>query len=95
MPATETEAGSVSPRVALVLFGQGLVYVGLQATNVVQLARQHYIGAFVVGVLISWLWGWNVKGVAFRNGWGGFIYSLGAGIGTVCGMFLVHWFYGR
>jgi len=70
------------------LFGQGAIYVGLQATNIVQLARHQYAGAFVVGFLISWLWSWNVKGVVFRSGWGGVIYALGAAVGTVIGMLI-------
>ena len=70
------------------LFTQGCVYVGLQAANVVQLARHHYTEAFVVGFLISLLWSWNVKGVAARGGWGGVVYASGAAVGTVLGMFL-------
>lgn len=70
------------------LFGQGVVYVGLQAANVVQLARHHYTGAFVVGFLISLLWSWNVKGVAVRSGWAGVVYASGAAVGTVLGMFI-------
>lgn len=73
---------------AALLFGQGLVYVGLQAANVAQIARHHYTGAFVVGFLISSLWAWNVKSVAFRSGWGGTIYAFGAAFGTVLGMYL-------
>jgi hypothetical protein len=91
----DTMETSITPRVGLILFGQGVVYVGLQAANVTQLALGHYVGAFVIGFLISLLWGWNVKGVAFRNGWGGFVYALGAGVGTLAGMFLVHQFYSR
>lgn len=70
------------------LFGQGVVYVGLQAANVVQLARHHYVGAFIVGFLISLLWSWNVKGVAFRSGWGGVVYAFGAAVGTILGLFV-------
>lgn len=73
---------------ASLLFGQGCIYVGLQAANVVQLARHHYGGAFVVGFLISLLWSWNVKGVANRSGWAGVVYASGAAIGTVAGMFI-------
>ena len=71
---------------AVFLFVQGALYVGLQAANVVQLARHRVGPAFVVGFLISLLWSFNVKGVAFRSGWGGVIYALGAAVGTVIGM---------
>lgn len=70
------------------LFFRGVVYVGLQAANVVQLAKHHYGGAFVVGFLISLLWSWNVKAVATRNGWAGVVYSFGAAVGTVVGLYI-------
>lgn len=73
---------------AVLLFGQGLIYVGLQAANVAQIARHHYVGAFVVGYLISQLWAWNVKSIAKRSGWGGTVYAVGAAFGTVAGMWL-------
>ena len=78
----------MTARSALQLFAQGIVYVGLQAANVVQLAKHHYVGAFVVGFLISLLWSWNVRGVAFRSGWGGVVYAAGAAVGTIAGLFL-------
>lgn len=70
------------------LFFRGVVYVGLQAANVVQLARHHYVGAFIVGFLISLLWSWNVKAVATRDGWAGVVYSFGAAVGTVLGLYI-------
>lgn len=79
---------AVTTKDGALLFGQGVVYVGLQAANVVQLARHHYGGAFVVGFLISLLWSWNVKGVAHRGGFGGVVYATGAAFGTVIGMWL-------
>ena len=82
---------TLTPRAAVLLFAQGAVYVGLQATNIVQLARHQYIGAFAVGFLISLLWSWNVKGVAFRSGWGGVTYAAGAAVGTVIGMTIGGW----
>jgi hypothetical protein len=85
---------ALTRRAAAALFAQGWIYVGLQATNIAQIAKRHFVGAFVVGFLISWLWSWNVKGVAFRSGWGAVFYALGAGCGTVFGMLLVRWIYG-
>ena len=75
-------------RLAVSLFMRGVVYVGLQAANVVQLSKHHYVGAFVVGFLISLLWSWNVKDVAARGGWGGVVYAAGAALGTVLGLFI-------
>lgn len=75
-------------RLAVSLFARGVIYVGLQAANVVQLSKHHYVGAFAVGFLISLLWSWNVKDVAARGGWGGVVYAGGAAVGTVLGMWL-------
>ena len=70
----------------LSLFGRGLIYVGLQAANVAQIASHHYVGAFFVGFLISLVWSRNVKDISSRSGWAGVVYSLGAALGTVIGM---------
>lgn len=70
------------------LFFQGCIYVGLQAANVVQLARHHYVGAFIVGFLISLVWSRNVKDISCRSGWAGVVYSFGAACGTVIGLFI-------
>lgn len=91
MGVSDLEARRVAPltwRSAALLFVQGTIYVGLQAANFVQIAQHNVIGAVFFGFLISWLWGWNVKGVAFRNGWGGIVYALGAALGTGIGMLL-------
>lgn len=70
------------------LFLRGVLYVGLQAINTVQLAEHRYLGAFVVGFLISLVWSFNVRQVAIRSGWAGAVYALGAAVGTVGGLYI-------
>jgi hypothetical protein len=71
------------------LFGRSFLQVALVAANVVQLAKGQYIGSFIVGTAISWLWFGNAR-EAGRNDLPGaaFAYALGAGFGTVTGLFL-------
>lgn len=72
-----------------VLFGRAFLHVSLVAANVVQIAEQHYGGAFVVGSLISYLWFFNARSAALSGLPGAaVIYALGAGAGTVAGAWL-------
>jgi hypothetical protein len=75
---------------------RGFSIVVLTAANVYQIAHQHYLGAFVVGTGISIVWWCN----ASRTGQGALPphpavwYGLGAGIGTIAGMWLMRVVYG-
>lgn len=60
-----------------------MLLVGL---NTWQIAHGKYAGAFVVGFLISYVWTWNVKKVAFGTHRDRIVYALGAGIGTLLGL---------
>jgi len=73
-----------------VLFLTAFLQVSLVAANVWQISNQRWIGAVIVGWLISFTWSFNVSRVAF-GGWADrIIYSTGAAIGTLVGM-LVPW----
>ena len=72
----------------LKLFLAAFSQVGLVSVNIYQVSHQYYIGAFIVGFLISVLWTFNVKGIAFGSAWDRILYSLGAATGTVCGIVL-------
>lgn len=47
-----------------------------------------YLGIFVVGFLISLLWTFNVSRIAVSTLNQKLTYSLGAGIGAVCGVLI-------
>lgn len=70
------------------MFLQGLGIVMLTALNITQVARHRYTAAFAVGVAISYVW-WLNSSATRPTGWRFHLaYSLGAGFGTVLGMWL-------
>lgn len=77
----------------LALFGTGWVQTLLVSANIVQVSKEQYIGAAVVGFFISLVWTLNVKSVAFGGWTERIVYSAGAMAGTTMGMTLTHWIY--
>lgn len=79
----------------LKIFGRGFLIVTLTASNIGQIAAHHWVGAFLGGFAISFVWWGNSRGAAHSNVvYGREAYALGAGCGTVFGMFLVKVLYG-
>jgi hypothetical protein len=71
------------------LFGRAFLQVSLVSANVVQIAHAQYLGAFIVGTLISLLWFFNARSAALNTLPGAAAcYALGAGVGTVAGAWL-------
>lgn len=73
------------------LFLRGCAHVTLVSANVVQVASGQYFRAFVIGTAISVVWYSNTRNVAHLDLHGrgaGLCYGLGAGAGTVLGMYL-------
>lgn len=77
----------------LLLFFTGMVQVLLVALNTYQLAHKKWVGCFIIGFLISFIWTFNVKRVAFGKFWERIIYASGAAVGTILGLFLSILFY--
>ena len=79
----------------LILFARGFSLVTLVSLNTFQLAHAHYVGAFIVGFLISAVW-WQNTGMSARSTSkiDGVCYALGAATGTVCGLAVAQSFYG-
>ena len=75
------------------LLGTGFLQVFLVSINVYQISHRHYLGATIVGFLISLVWTLNVKQVAFGTWADRFIYATGAGLGTLCGLGLSYLLY--
>lgn len=88
---TVLENSTVRTKVGL--FTTGLVQVLLVAVNSYQIPHQKWLGAFIVGFLISLIWSWNVKRIAFGSTLDRFMYAFGAATGTLAGMFLSWWWY--
>lgn len=71
------------------LFLRGFLIVALTAANVRQIAAQRYGSAFLVGVGISLVWWFNSNTAAHSTLTGAaIVYAIGAGFGTVVGMYL-------
>lgn len=66
----------------------GFLQVLLVAVNTVLLARANYIGVTSVSFLISFVWSWNVRKVAFGGMPDRVLYSTGAALGGLSGLLL-------
>ncbi len=77
----------------LSLFATGLIQVLLVGLNTWQISHDKYIGAFIVGFLISFVWTWNVKKIAFGSTSDRFIYAFGAAVGTISGLMIAKLIY--
>jgi hypothetical protein len=67
--------------------------VTLIATNTYQVANQKWVGAIIIGFLISFVWTINVGRVVFACNWIRLVYSLGAMTGTGTGILITHLIY--
>lgn len=70
------------------LFTTGFLQVFFVALNTWLITQQNYIGVLIVSFLISFIWSFNVKKVAFGSVRDRVIYSLGASIGGLTGLFI-------
>jgi hypothetical protein len=69
------------------LFITGFVQVFFVAVNTYFLANSLFVGVFGTSFCISWVWSHNVKKVAFGSTLDRSLYSLGASVGSVLGLF--------
>jgi hypothetical protein len=75
------------------LFLTGFVQVILVVINTFQVAHNKYSGVFFVGFLISLVWSYNVKKIAFGSFTDRVIYSSGAAVGSLTGLFISNLIY--
>jgi uncharacterized membrane protein len=68
------------------IFALGAVQVALVSLNTYQIANRHWVSAFIVGFLISFVWTFNVRSIVFGGLSGQLIYALGASFGTIVGL---------
>lgn len=66
----------------------GFVQVILVAFNTYQISKGILLGSILVGVMISLVWTYNVKRVAFSDVRDRLVYAAGAGVGTFAGILL-------
>lgn len=60
----------------------------LVAINTWQIANGKMIGAIIVGFLISLVWSFNIKRIAFADNIDRITYCIGASLGTASGLIL-------
>lgn len=70
------------------LITTGFLQVFFVAINTWLITKQQYVGVIIVSFLISFIWSFNVKKVAFGTMKDRLVYSLGAAIGGLTGLFI-------
>ena len=76
----------------LKLFTTGMIQVLFVVMNTYFISRQYWQGVLVCGFLISIIWSWNVKRVAFGDWQDRIFYSMGAAFGSLVGLFISRFF---
>lgn len=90
--STEPRLPSTGSRNKIELFFTGFLQICLVTANTYLISREIYVAMFFVGFLISFIWSYNVKKVAFGGVWDRLLYALGAGVGGVVGLHLIKLF---
>jgi hypothetical protein len=70
-----------------ILFTTGFIQVYFVSVNTIFLSKHIYIGVLISAFLISLIWSFNVKKVAFGSALDRVIYACGASLGSVAGLF--------
>jgi hypothetical protein len=70
------------------LFLRAFVLVTMVSMNTRQIANGRYGAAFLVGLVISWIWWSNTSKDRPDFKGAGLVYGVGAACGTVAGMWL-------
>jgi len=66
----------------------GFIQVFFVAVNTYFIAKEFYLGIIIAAFAINIVWTFNVKRVVFGNRLHRIVYSLGATIGCVCGVYV-------
>jgi hypothetical protein len=69
-----------------VLFSTSFFHLFLGAYNIWLIANNLPFQVTMIGFLIAFIWSYNVKLISVSSLWERLVYSLGAGLGTTCGM---------
>lgn len=70
------------------LFITGFVQVFFVAINTYFISKSFYAGIAICGFMISIVWSWNVKRIAFGSNKDRIIYASGAALGSLAGAFI-------
>ena len=75
------------------LFITGFLQVFFVAINTYFISTKNLYGTFVAGLIISLIWSFNVKKVAFGTMKDRITYALGAGFGSFIGLCVSMWLF--
>jgi hypothetical protein len=75
-------------------FMLGFFLVCLVSANTKQIVNDHFLGAFIVGFMISYTWSSSIDNVFRKTKVGKIVYATGAALGTVTSMLVMNYFYG-
>ncbi|MBM9546110.1 hypothetical protein JWG40_03730 [Leptospira sp. 201903074] len=70
------------------LFLTGFLQVLFVCANTYMISKQKYMWVLVFGFLISFIWSWNVRKIAFGNIFDRIKYSIGSAAGGGVGLFV-------
>lgn len=84
MKNTYNQGKTLTDRLTLFLTGFSQVY--FVAVNTYFLAKEMYLGVFISAFIISMIWSFNIKKIAFGSTKDRIVYALGATLGSVCGL---------
>lgn len=68
------------------IFFTGFLQVFFVAINTYFITNKQYIGVAIISFIISFIWSFNVKRVAFGTNTDRVVYSLGASLGGLLGL---------
>lgn len=77
------------------LFLTAFMQVAFVSANTYFLSQVNYIGALICGFSISWLWSSNVRKISIGTKKERIVYSSGASLGGLLGLFLSQFIYGK
>ncbi len=73
------------------LFLTALLQVCFVAMNITFISRGLLVAMAITGFMISLVWSFNVKKIAFGNIYDRLTYASGAGVGTLLGFYISHY----
>jgi hypothetical protein len=77
----------------VLLFLSGFLQVIFVSSSTYQIAHGFIFGATITGFLVSLIWSYNVKRIAFCDTTDRIIYAFGAGLGSFLGVYVTKFIY--
>ena len=77
----------------ILLFSSGFLQVIFVSSSTYQIAHGFIIGATISGFLVSLIWSYNVRRIAFADTIDRVIYAIGAALGSFLGVYITQFIY--